>query len=112
MKDFTSDGPGAPKIVDRSTFEAELDALRVREKAHTREGDAIAAARRRLPMVEEIRSKITRCSARDRQKGTGGNTTIVPILVGPGKPLEVAPNMQPRPTGARPVRGQPFVVSG
>jgi hypothetical protein len=26
--------------------------LHVREKAHTREGDAIAAARRRLPMVE------------------------------------------------------------
>ncbi len=43
---------GAPKIVDRKTFQAELDALRVREKAHTREGDAIAAARRRLPMVE------------------------------------------------------------
>jgi predicted dithiol-disulfide oxidoreductase (DUF899 family) len=32
-------------------FQAELDALRLREKAHTREGDAIAAARRRLPMV-------------------------------------------------------------
>jgi predicted dithiol-disulfide oxidoreductase (DUF899 family) len=29
-----------------------LDALRAREKAHTREGDAIAATRRRLPMVE------------------------------------------------------------
>ena len=29
-----------------------MDGLRVREKAHTREGDAIAAARRRLPMVE------------------------------------------------------------
>jgi predicted dithiol-disulfide oxidoreductase (DUF899 family) len=29
-----------------------LDDLLVREKAHTREGDAIAAARRRLPMVE------------------------------------------------------------
>src|SRR6201993_1147537 len=43
---------GAPKIVDRSTFQAELDALRVREKTHTREGDAITAARRRLPMVE------------------------------------------------------------
>ena len=28
------------------------DELLVREKAHTREGDAIAAARRRLPMVE------------------------------------------------------------
>jgi predicted dithiol-disulfide oxidoreductase (DUF899 family) len=43
---------GAPQIVDRSTFRAELDALRVREKAHTKEGDAIAAVRRRLPMVE------------------------------------------------------------
>ncbi|WP_446666053.1 DUF899 family protein [Flexivirga sp. B27] len=42
----------APAIADRATFERELDALRRREKAHTREGDAIAAARRRLPMVE------------------------------------------------------------
>ena len=41
-----------PKVVDRPTFQAELDALRVQEKAHTRSGDAIAAARRRLPMVE------------------------------------------------------------
>jgi predicted dithiol-disulfide oxidoreductase (DUF899 family) len=48
---MTEVGP-APKIVDRSAFHAELDALRLREKAHTREGDAIAAARRRLPMVE------------------------------------------------------------
>jgi hypothetical protein len=45
-------GPGLPQAVDRATFQAELDRLRVREKAHTREGDAIAAARRRLPMVE------------------------------------------------------------
>ena len=52
MEDIMRDELGAPKIVDRSTFHAELDALRVREKAHTREGDAIAAARRRLPMVE------------------------------------------------------------
>ena len=52
MKDFMEDELGAPPVVDRSTFQAELDALRVREKAHTREGDAIAAARRRLPMVE------------------------------------------------------------
>jgi predicted dithiol-disulfide oxidoreductase (DUF899 family) len=43
---------GAPKVADRHAFQAELDALRVREKAHTKEGDAIAAARRRLPMVE------------------------------------------------------------
>jgi predicted dithiol-disulfide oxidoreductase (DUF899 family) len=40
-----------PTVVDRSSWQAELDALRPREKAHTREGDAIAAARRRLPMV-------------------------------------------------------------
>lgn len=52
MKDLTSSGLGAPDIVDRGTFQAELDALRAREKAHTKEGDAIAAARRRLPMVE------------------------------------------------------------
>lgn len=41
-----------PAEADRPTFQAELDQLRIREKAHTREGDAIAAARRRLPMVE------------------------------------------------------------
>src|ERR1700712_4957139 len=46
------DAPGLPPAVDRAAFEAELAGLRIREKAHTREGDAIAAARRRLPMVE------------------------------------------------------------
>jgi predicted metal-binding membrane protein len=43
--------PGLPAAVDRASFQAELDKLRVREKAHTRQGDAIAAARRRLPMT-------------------------------------------------------------
>ncbi len=52
MKDITRDDLAAPEIVDRSAFDTELNALRVREKAHTHEGDAIAAARRRLPMVE------------------------------------------------------------
>ena len=47
-----TNAPSLPAAVDRATFQAELDSLRVREKAHTREGDAIAAARRRLPMVE------------------------------------------------------------
>jgi predicted dithiol-disulfide oxidoreductase (DUF899 family) len=47
-----TDRGAVPRAVDRATFQAELDALRVREKAHTREGDAIAAARRRLPTVE------------------------------------------------------------
>jgi predicted dithiol-disulfide oxidoreductase (DUF899 family) len=41
-----------PPVSDRATFETQLAALRSREKAHTREGDAIAAARRRLPMTE------------------------------------------------------------
>jgi predicted dithiol-disulfide oxidoreductase (DUF899 family) len=44
--------PGLPAAVDRAAFQSELDRLRAREKAHTREGDAIAAARRRLPMAE------------------------------------------------------------
>jgi len=52
MTNIVRDKLGAPKVVDRATFQAELDALQIREKAHTREGDAIAAARRRLPMVE------------------------------------------------------------
>jgi len=43
---------GMPRAVERAAFQVELDVLRVREKAHTREGDAIAAARRRLSMVE------------------------------------------------------------
>src|SRR5580693_8513836 len=43
---------GLPPVVDQETWQRELDALRVREKAATRELDAIAAQRRRLPMVE------------------------------------------------------------
>jgi predicted dithiol-disulfide oxidoreductase (DUF899 family) len=46
------DPVAVPPIVDRPTWEAALAELRVREKAATRELDAIAAARRRLPMVE------------------------------------------------------------
>jgi predicted dithiol-disulfide oxidoreductase (DUF899 family) len=41
-----------PATVDRETFEAGIDALRTREKEHIRQGDAIAAARRAMPMVE------------------------------------------------------------
>ena len=39
-------------MVDPATWQAARDELLVREKAHTREGDALAAARRRLPMME------------------------------------------------------------
>jgi predicted dithiol-disulfide oxidoreductase (DUF899 family) len=48
----TETSTAAPKIVDRETWLRERGALLVREKAHTREGDAIAGARRRLPMTE------------------------------------------------------------
>ena len=47
-----SDQTEAPVVVDRPTFQAGVDAVRAREKAHTRAGDAIAAARRRLPMTK------------------------------------------------------------
>jgi predicted dithiol-disulfide oxidoreductase (DUF899 family) len=43
---------GMPAIVDRATWQQEREHLLAREKAHTRVGDAIAAARRRLPMTE------------------------------------------------------------
>jgi predicted dithiol-disulfide oxidoreductase (DUF899 family) len=46
------DPSALPPVVDRATWQAELDKLLVREKARTHEGDAIAAARRLLPMVE------------------------------------------------------------
>src|SRR5258707_4199070 len=39
-----------PPVADRAAFQTELDRLRVRENAHTRERDAIDAARRRLPI--------------------------------------------------------------
>ncbi len=43
---------GRPPVVDLATWQAARDELLIREKAHTHEGDAIAAARRWLPMVE------------------------------------------------------------
>ena len=49
---MNAESPSQPAVVDRTVFEADIAVLRIREKAHVREGDAIAAARRRLPMVE------------------------------------------------------------
>jgi Bacterial protein of unknown function (DUF899) len=48
----SSNLPGKPPVDDLAAWQAARAELLVREKAHTREGDAIAAARRRLPMVE------------------------------------------------------------
>lgn len=51
MPDVLPDELDAPAVVDRDTYQAAIDALRAREKAHMKAGDAIAASRRRLPMV-------------------------------------------------------------
>jgi predicted dithiol-disulfide oxidoreductase (DUF899 family) len=50
--DRPAEQAGVPPVVDHETWVRELEELRRREKAATRELDAIAAARRRLPMVE------------------------------------------------------------
>lgn len=43
--------PAIPRIVARDEWEQARAELLVREKAHTRAGDELAAARRRLPMT-------------------------------------------------------------
>ncbi|WP_327181759.1 DUF899 family protein [Streptomyces sp. NBC_01334] len=50
--DRTDALPGRPPVVDLATWQTARDELLVREKAYTRAGDALAADRRRLPMVE------------------------------------------------------------
>ncbi len=57
-----------PAVVDRAEWNAARDAILDREKAHTREGDAIAAARRRLPMTEMPQITVT------------GPNGVVPLL--------------------------------
>src|ERR1700759_2545514 len=42
-----ADAPGIPPVAERAAWQAQLDDLLAREKAHPREGDAMAAARRR-----------------------------------------------------------------
>lgn len=46
-----TDPNALPPVVDLADWEAAVAELRAEEKAHTRRGDALAAARRRLPMV-------------------------------------------------------------
>lgn len=64
----------APPVVDRDAFRQHVRELRAREKAHTREGDAIAAARRRLPMVE--------VDAATPLVGAAGQTTLLDAFEG------------------------------
>ena len=62
-----------PRVVDRQTWLRERNGLLVREKVHTREGDAIAAARRRLPMT--LVPTVT-------VQGPGGDTPLVEVFEG------------------------------
>ncbi len=43
-----------PAVTDRTTWQAQIHELRVREKAHTRAGDVLAAERRRLPSSNSL----------------------------------------------------------
>jgi predicted dithiol-disulfide oxidoreductase (DUF899 family) len=82
---------GLPPVVDRSAWRAAREEILAREKAHTREGDAIAAARRRLPMTLMPQVSV---------RGPAGETPLVevfegrPMLIGyfhmwhDGKPFE------------------------
>ncbi|MEO8829170.1 DUF899 family protein [Lapillicoccus sp.] len=65
---------GLPAVVSRPRWQADLDDLLVREKAHTREADAIAAARRRLPMVTVPRDATV--------DGVDGPTSILEVFQG------------------------------
>jgi predicted dithiol-disulfide oxidoreductase (DUF899 family) len=62
-----------PPVVDHATWRKTLDDLRVREKAATRELDAIAAQRRRLPMVRMPEYTLT---------GAEGPVRLVDIFAG------------------------------
>ena len=49
---MTERNPAAPRVVSQAEWEDALARLRAKEKAQTRARDALAAERRRLPMVE------------------------------------------------------------
>ncbi len=65
--------PAMPPVVDRDSWLRARDELLDREKAHTREGDAIAAARRRLPMTLMPAVSV---------RGPHGDTPLVDVFEG------------------------------
>jgi predicted dithiol-disulfide oxidoreductase (DUF899 family) len=67
-------GHALPEVADRQAWQARIDELRVKEKAHTRAGDALAAERRRLPMVE--------VDARTPLTGANGPVPLIDIFDG------------------------------
>jgi predicted dithiol-disulfide oxidoreductase (DUF899 family) len=63
-----------PQVADRQAWQAKIDELLVKEKAHTRAGDALAAERRRLPMVE--------VDARTPLTGADGPVPLIDVFEG------------------------------
>ncbi|HTR94495.1 MAG TPA: DUF899 family protein [Trebonia sp.] len=56
----TATRQGRPPVADLATWQAARDELLLREKAHTREGDAIAAARRRKDTAPYLNAAASR----------------------------------------------------
>src|ERR1044071_1886798 len=98
-----SNAPSLPVTVDRATFQAELDRLRIREKAHAREGHAIAAARRRLPMVE--------IDAAIEVIGPDGPVTILDVFEGRKQLIAYFPAWGPGRPAAEQCEGCTFFTS-
>ena len=69
-----TDDSAMPLEVDRAQWRTTRTALLAREKAHTREGDAISAARRRLPMTE--------VDARATLVGPHGSVSLLDVFDG------------------------------
>ena len=74
MSDAAVEGRPLPPVVSREEWERARAQLLVEEKAHTRRGDALAAKRRRLPMVAEEESYAF--------QGPEGRVTLVDLFRG------------------------------
>lgn len=74
MAEITTSNRAVPQVTDRATWQARINELRIKEKAHTRAGDALAAERRRLPMVE--------VDPTTRLIGAGGTVPLIEIFEG------------------------------
>jgi predicted dithiol-disulfide oxidoreductase (DUF899 family) len=70
----TTPARGRPPVVDLATWQAARDELLVEETAHTRAGDALAAARRSLPM--------TRIDGAAQVIGPGGAVPFLDLFQG------------------------------
>jgi predicted dithiol-disulfide oxidoreductase (DUF899 family) len=73
MMDNIATPVATPAVVDRAAWLKARDELLAREKAHTREGDAIAAARRRLPMTPVPEASVV---------GPDGPTSLLDVFEG------------------------------